>query len=60
VSPDLPTKSLPLAPAGYGAVGAFPNYLGAGLNRLAPIANVLDYDGDGQVIDLRSPRETLH
>jgi hypothetical protein len=41
-------------------VGAFPNYLGAGLNRLAPIANVLDYDGDGQVIDLRSPRETLH
>jgi hypothetical protein len=53
-------KSLPLAPADYGAVGAFPNYLGGRLNRLAPMANVLDYDGDGHVIDLRSPRATLH
>jgi hypothetical protein len=56
----LDYKSLPLAPADYGAVGAFPNYLGARLNRLAPMANVLDYDGDGQVIDLRNPRETPH
>ncbi len=67
VSPVAPTtevpaalKSLPLTPADYGAVGAFPNFLGARLNRLAPMAGVLDYDSDGRVIDLRSTHATPH
>ena len=49
-----PLKALPLVPAAYRAVDAFPNYLGANLSRLAPMAGVLDYDKDGQIIDLRS------
>jgi hypothetical protein len=46
--------ALPRIPADYGAMPAYPNYSGANLNRLAPLAGVLDYDKDGGVIDLKA------
>ena len=49
-----PLKSLPIAAADYSAVPAFPNYLQGPLMRLAPLAGVLAYDKDGQVIDVKA------
>ncbi len=61
VRPETPTMETPdalkaLSPvmAEYRAVGAFPNYLGARISRLAPIPKVLDYDKDGNVVDLKA------
>jgi hypothetical protein len=42
------------APADYRAVSAFLNYPGSFLSRLAPLPGVLDYDKDGDVVDLKS------
>lgn len=39
--------------ADYRAVGKFPNYFGGPIDRLIPMPGVLDYDKDGEVIDLR-------
>jgi hypothetical protein len=47
-------KAFSIVPADYRAVGAYPNFIGARLSRLAPVAGVLEYDMDGQVIDLRA------
>jgi len=57
---DIPDalKNLPIEPATYRPVGAFPNYLGARISRLAPIPGVLDYDKDGNVIDLKAANAT--
>lgn len=51
--------SLPRVPADYRAMSAFPNYIGdyvggGQLSRLAPLAGVLDYTKDGDVIDLKA------
>jgi len=43
-------------PAVYRARSAFPNYFGAPINRLAPLAGVLDYDAAGHVVDLQAAR----
>jgi len=53
---DVPAglATLPRVPADYRAVGAFPNYLGAPLSRLTPVAGVLAYDKDGAVVDLKA------
>lgn len=45
--------SLPRAVADYHASGRFPNYFGASIDRLAPVAGVLDYDKEGHVMDLK-------
>jgi hypothetical protein len=47
-------QTLSIVPADYRAVEPYPNYLGAPLTRLAPVAGVLDYDKDGNVIDLKT------
>lgn len=47
-------RDLPRIPAEYRAVSAFPNYAGAPISRLAPLQGVLDYDKDGEVIDLKA------
>jgi len=47
-------RSLPVVAADYRAVPRFPNYMGAALMRLAPLAGVLAYDKDGEVIDLKA------
>lgn len=47
-------QTLPIVPADYQAVESHPNYLGAPLGRLAPVLGVLDYDKDGNVIDLKT------
>ena len=49
-------RELPRALADYHAVPAIPNYSGARLNRLAPLPGVLDYDKDGEVIDLKAAK----
>jgi hypothetical protein len=46
--------SLPRVSADYRAMPAFPNFAGAILNRLAPLPGVLDYDKDGEVMDLKA------
>ncbi len=53
---DVPAAlgALPRVPADYRAVGPMPNYSGAPLSRLAPLAGVIDYDKDGNVIDLKT------
>jgi hypothetical protein len=53
---DVPDslKSLPHVEADYRAVAPFPNFLGAPLLRLAPLAGVLAYDKAGHVIDTKS------
>jgi len=53
-SVPVPLASLPRAPADYRATGAFPNYPGAPISRLAPLAGVIDYDENGDVVDLRA------
>jgi hypothetical protein len=57
-APDTDTpealKALPIVPAEYHAYGWTPNYLGAPLSRLAPLPGVLDYDKDGNAIDLKA------
>jgi hypothetical protein len=45
--------SLPRVNADYRAMPAFPNFAGAMLSRLAPVPDVLDYDKDGEVVDLK-------
>jgi hypothetical protein len=52
VPPTL--RDLPRAPADYRATPSIPNYTGATLSRLAPLPGVLDYDKDGEVIDLKA------
>lgn len=47
-------RVLPLVSADYGVVNAFPNYIGANISRLAPMPGVLNYDRDGNVIDLKA------
>ena len=49
-----PLAALPRAPADYRATGAFPNYPGAPISRLAPLAGVIDYDENGDVVDLKA------
>lgn len=44
----------PREAAVYRARSAFPNYFGAPIDRLAPLAGVLDYDPNGHVVDLQS------
>lgn len=53
---EMPEKlrSLRVMPADYQAVGVSPNYLGGPIGRLAPLPGVLDYDADGNVIDLKA------
>lgn len=46
--------SFPREAAVYRARSAFPNYFGAPIDRLAPLAGVLDYDPKGHVVDLQS------
>ena len=58
-APDTETpdglKSLPIIPADYHAVGWLPDYFGSYFGRLAPLRGVLDYDKDGDVLDLKAP-----
>ena len=42
------------AAADYRAMPAHPNFLGASLSRLAPVQGVLDYDKNGEVVDLKT------
>lgn len=51
--PPPPISSLPRVPAEYRAEPAYPNYLGGPLSRLAPMPGVLDYNADGDVVDLK-------
>jgi len=53
---DVPEtlRSLPRVPADYSAVQTIPNYTGWPLGRIAPLSGIIDYDKDGQVIDLRA------
>jgi hypothetical protein len=48
-------KDLPIVPADYSAVPPYPNYFGGPVNRIAPVPGVIDYDANGNVIDLRAP-----
>ena len=55
---------LPRIPADYHAMPAFPNYVGdyvggGQLSRLAPLAGVLDYDKNGDVVDLKLNANTV-
>jgi hypothetical protein len=58
-APDTETpdalKSLPIVAADFHAVGWLPNFLGGYFGRLAPLPGVLDYDKDGNVLDLKAP-----
>lgn len=47
-------RGVAIVPADYHAVPPYPDYTGAVLGRLAPVAGILDYDKDGQVIDLKA------
>jgi hypothetical protein len=49
---------LPHAAAEYRAMPAYANFLGATLGRLAPVAGVLDYDANGDVVDLKAEAKT--
>lgn len=53
-SVPAPLAALPRTPADYRATGAFPNYPGVPISRLAPLAGVLDYDKDGEVVDMKA------
>lgn len=46
--------ALPHRSADYRAMPAFPNYAGANLGRIAPLTGVLDYDVNGDVVDLKA------
>jgi hypothetical protein len=48
-------RDIARVPADYHAAPAIPNYAGAPLTRLAPLAGVLDYDKNGDVVDLKAP-----
>lgn len=56
--PDTPMpeglKSFPIVPADYRAYGWMANYLNGPLGRLAPLPGILDYDKDGNVIDVKA------
>ena len=49
--------ALPHMPADYHAMPPYPNYAGANLGRLVPVAGVLDYDKDGDVGGFEEPAE---
>jgi hypothetical protein len=53
---DVPEslRALPAEVADYRAVNKFPNYFGTLADRLQPIAGVLGYDDEGNVLDLKS------
>lgn len=61
VTPDsaIPAqlREWPRAPAEYRAVGKFTNYFAFGINRLAPLPGVLEYDED-RVIDVKAEGRT--
>jgi hypothetical protein len=46
---------LPRVKADFRTVGWFQNYFGASVDRLAPVAGILDYDKDGHVLSLQDP-----
>ena len=46
--------NLPRVSADYRAVDRFPNYLHFFIGRLAPVPGVLDYDAEGNVVDLKA------
>lgn len=46
--------TLPRVPADYRAMPAYPNYPGTNLSRLAPLPGVLDYDKNGDVVDVKA------
>ena len=50
----LNLASLPRALADYRAMGKFPNYFHTRISRLTPIPGVLDYDKEGNVIDVKA------
>lgn len=52
--PPAALAALQPAPADYRAMPAFPNYPAAALSRLAPLAGVLDYDRNGDVVDVKA------
>jgi len=49
-----PLAGLPRAPADYRAFAAFPNYLHSAVDRMVPVPDVLDYDTNGHVVDLKA------
>jgi hypothetical protein len=53
-----PIESLPRVNADYRAMNAFPNFVGSVVGRLAPLPGVLDYDKDGDVVDLKAQPAT--
>ncbi|HWU54626.1 MAG TPA: hypothetical protein VN175_03930 [Rhizomicrobium sp.] len=63
VRPAQSSTAVPAAVAGlsviqadYYAMPAFPNYARAALSRLAPLPGVLDYDKNGDVVDLKAAK----
>jgi hypothetical protein len=54
----LQLSGLARASADYRAVGKFPNYFGGPIDRMVPVPGVLDYDADGNVIDLKAKGRT--
>jgi hypothetical protein len=46
-------QSLPRTNANYRAFGPFPNYFASMIDRMAPVPDVLDYDKNGKIIDLK-------
>lgn len=46
-------NSLPIVRADYRAVAKFPNYFRTMINRIPPVRDILDYDGD-RALDLRA------
>jgi len=51
-------RTLPVVAADYRAVSPFPNYAGATISRLVPLAGVLGYDADGNALDLKAQPAT--
>jgi hypothetical protein len=52
-------SNLPRVAADYHAVGRFPNYFGTPIDRLAPVPGIIDYDKDGDVLDLKDGGKIL-
>jgi len=52
-------SDLPHAAADYHAVGRFPNYFGTPIDRLAPVPGIIDYDKDGDVLDMKDGGKVL-
>ena len=52
-------SDLPRVAADYHAVGRFPNYFGTPIDRLVPVPGIIDYDKDGDVLDLKDGGKIL-